>query len=185
MYYNQFNRKLSEQATGIEIKSQLRSNGHLIEQTIDDEIIIDGIDTDYSTIIEARDFLRQQYKTEMLEQEITQEYYDEISDDKIADIIKEHHDVKVTDSLIESYVELASSKLFTIDPVATDIRDLNKIDKLIEGKIDYKLNDGSIVAINKDTQYYINNILQNNNEIVDFMRESNENFLSIIEQIKE
>lgn len=185
MYFNQFSRKLSEQITGIAITRQLRCNGHLIEMTTDNVVIIDGVESDLFTIREARDYLLQQYESDMLEQEITQDIYEEISDDKIANIIKEHYNVKVTDSLIESYIELASSKLFTIDPVAADIRDLNRIDKLVEGKIDYKLNDGSIVAINKDTQYYINNILRNNNEVVTYMQESNENFLSIIEQIKE
>ena len=82
-------------------------------------------------------------------------------------------------------MELASSKLFTIDPVINEIRNLNKLDKLIEGKIDFKLNDGSVVAINKDTQHHINNLLQNHNDIVEHMRESSENFLGVIKQIKE
>jgi len=185
MYYNQFNRKLSEQVLGVEIKSQLRSNGHLIEQTINDEVLIDGNTTDFTDLEEARQFIRQEYYTENLEHEIAQDIYDEISDTKIAHIIKEHYDVKVTDTLIESYIELASSKLFTVDPVAFDIRQLNRFDRLVEGKIDYILDDGSIMAINNNTQSSINNILQNHNDIVSYMRESKENFLNVIQQFKE
>ena len=185
MYFNQFSRKLTEDKTGVAVARQLRSNGHLIEMTVDQVVTIDGEATEFSTIAEARDFIKQAYYAEALEQEIAQDIYEEISVDKIARIIAEHHDVKVTDKLIESYLELASSNIFTIDPVATKIRDLNRFDNLIEGKIDFTLNDGSVVAINKDTQSHINNILQNHNEIVEYMRESKENFLSVIQQIKD
>lgn len=185
MYFGQFNKKLSEQKVSVGIKSQLRSFDHLIEETLDGDILIDHETTNFKSLEEARQYIVQEYNTELLEQETAQDLYEEISDIKIADIIKEHHNIKVTDTLIESYVELASSKLFTIDPVATDIRNLNKIDKLIEGKIDFKLNDGSVVAINKDTQVYINNLLQNHNDVVEYMRENTENFLSVIKQIKE
>ena len=185
MYFNQFNRKLSENITGVAVETQLRSNGHLIEMTVDQIVIIDGNESTFISVEEARRFIKQEYYTENLEQEIAQDIYDEISDTKIAGIIKEHYDVKVTDSLIESYVELASSKIFTTDPVAFDIRQLNRFDKLVEGKIDYKLDDGSIMAINNNTQSIINNILQNHNDIVSYMRESKENFLNVIQQIKE
>lgn len=117
-------------------------------------------------------------------QEITCDVYEDISDSKIATIIKEYHDVKVTDTLIESYLELASSKMFTVDPIATDIRSLNKFDKLVEGKIDYILEDGSIVAINEETQLLLNKLLQDNNDIILHMRESKENFLQVIQQIE-
>jgi hypothetical protein len=185
MYFNQFNRKLSEQITGVAVAKQLRSNGHLIEMTTDQAVTIDGVETEFSTILEARDFLRQEHYTNNLEHQIAQDMYEELSDATVAKIITEHHDVKVTDSLIESYIDLASSKIFTIDPVATDIRQLNKFDRLVEGKIDFTLQDGSIVAINKDTQYTINNLLQNNNEIVEHMRQNKENFISVVQQIKE
>jgi hypothetical protein len=185
MYFNQFSRKLSENKTGVAVARQLRSNGHLIEMTTDQVVIIDGGKTEFSTIAEARDFIKQTYYTDELEQEIAQDIYEELSTDKVAKIISEHHDVKVTDSLIESYVELAASKMFTVDPVATKIRDLNKFDKIIEGKVDFILNDGSIVAIDKVTQLHINNILEHYNEIVEHMRQSKENFVSVIQQIKE
>lgn len=185
MYFKQFNRKLSENITGVAVARQLRFGKHLIEMTVGQVVTIDKVDTEFSTILEAKDYLKQQYESGILEQEITQESYEEISDAKIASIIAEHYDIKVTDSLIESYVELASSKIFTTDPVAAEIRDLNKFDRLVEGKIDFVLEDGSIVAINKDTQDVINNLIQNNNDIVEHMRESKENFLSVIQQIRE
>ena len=185
MYFKQFNKKLSEDITGVAVESQLHSNGHLIEMTVDQVVTIDKEKTDFATIEEARQHILKQYNTKELEEEIKTEVYEDIADNKIAKIIKEHHDVKVTDTLIESYIELASSKLFTVDPVVQDIRELNKLDKLVEGKIDYKLNDGSIIAINEYTQLRLNSLFKNQKEIIEHMRESKENFISVLKQIGE
>lgn len=124
-------------------------------------------------------------KASTVMEEVAKETYEEIPHIKVAEIIKEHHDVRVTDTLIESYVELASSNIFSIDPVVCELRKFNKLDRLIEGKINYTLGDGSIVAINEATQEYLNNLLQNQTEIIEHMRESKENFLNVLEQIGE
>ena len=120
-----------------------------------------------------------------LVEEVTKEIYEEIPNNKIAEIIKEYHDVKVTDTLIETYIELASSNIFSVDPVICELRKINKLDCLVEGKLNYTLNDGSVIAINEATQDYLNKLLQNQNEIIDYMRESKENFLSVLKQIGE
>lgn len=185
MYFKQFSKKLSEDITGVAVARQLHSNGHLIEMTVDQVVTIDKEPTDFATIEEARQYIKTQYDTKDLEEQIKTELYDDIADNKIANIIKEYHDVKVTDTLIESYIELASSKLFTVDPIVQDIRELNKLDKLIEGKIDYKLNDGSIIAINEYTQLRLNSLLKDQQEIIEHMRESKENFISVLKQIGE
>lgn len=184
MYFKQFSKKLSEQ-TYAEVEAQLRSYGHLIEQTTDGVILIDQTETEFNSLEEARHWIIQQYNNNKLVENIANEVYELLDDNKIATIIKEQHDVKVTDTLIESYKELASSKMFTIDPVVTQIRSLNKLDKLVEGKIDYKLDDGTVVAIDEETQDRINNLLQNHKDVVELMRESKENFLSVIRKLEE
>jgi hypothetical protein len=185
MYFKEFSRKLSENISGVKVVNQLHSGGHLIEMTADHVVLIDKELTDFANLEEAREYLKTKYNTKTLEEQIKTEAYDDISNNKIAKIIKEYHDIRVTDTLIESYIELASSKLFTIDPIAQDIRQLNKLDKLIEGKIDYKLTDGSIVAINEYTQCRLNNLLKDQQEIIEYMRESKENFIHVLEQIGE
>lgn len=120
-----------------------------------------------------------------LVEEVTKEIYEEIPNNKIAEIIKEHHNVKVTDTLIETYIELASSNIFSVDPVICELRKINKLDTLVEGKLNYTLNDGSVIAINEATQEYLNKLLQDQNEIIDYMRESKQNFLSVLKQIGE
>jgi hypothetical protein len=185
MYFKQFNRKLSEDATGNKIVEQLRSNGHLIEKTEDDQILIDGIVTELTELEEARKHIKTKYETLSLEQEIKSEIYEELSDNKIVDIINKHHDVKVTDTLIESYLEFASSKLFTLDPVVEEIRNLNKLDTLVEGKIDYTLADNSVVAINHNTQDKLRDLFQSHTEVIEHMRQTKENFISVLNQIGE
>ena len=185
MYFKQFSKKLSSDITGAEIIDQAFSNGHLIEQTAKGHVLIDKEKTSFANLEEARQYIKQKYYTKNIEEQIKTELYDQISENKIANIIKEHHDIKVTDTLIESYIELASSKLFTIDPVVQEIRNLNKLDKLIEGKIDYKLADGSIIAINEDTQEQLNNLLDNQQEIIEYMRQSKDNFIHVLKKIGE
>ena len=120
-----------------------------------------------------------------LVEEVTKEIYEEIPNNKIVQIIKEYHDVKVTDTLIETYIELASSNIFSVDPVICELRKINRLDTLVEGKLNYTLDDGSVIAINEATQEYLNKLLQNQNEIIEYMRESKENFLSVLKQIGE
>jgi len=185
MYFKQFSKKLSSDITGAEIADQAFSNGHLIEQTVKGNVLIDKEKTSFANLEEARQYIKQKYYTKNIEEQIKTELYDDISENKIVNIIKEHHNIKVTDTLIESYIELASSKLFTIDPVVQEIRNLNKLDKLIEGKIDYKLADGSIIAINEDTQEQLNNLLDNQQEIIEYMRQSKDNFIHVLKKIGE
>ena len=127
----------------------------------------------------------QEQNNASLVEEVTKEIYEEIPNNKIAEIIKEYHDVKVTDTLIETYIELASSNIFSVDPVICELRKINKLDTLVEGKLNYTLDDGSVIAINEATQEYLNKLLQNQNEIIEHMRESKENFLSVLKQIGE
>jgi hypothetical protein len=180
MYFKQFARVLAP-----EIKSQVRSYGHLIEETVDGAILVDKQVTDMSNLEEARQYIINKKYNEQLEQEAKTDLYEEISKDKIVNIINEHHIIKVTDTLIETYIEFASSKIFTLDPVITDIRKLNKLDKLVEGKIDYKLNDNSIIAINEDTQQKLNSLFKEHQDVIEYMRDSKENFLSVLNTLGE
>jgi hypothetical protein len=120
-----------------------------------------------------------------LKEEVVKETYEEIPDTKVAEIIKEYHDVKVTDTLIETYLELASSNIFSVDPVICELRKYNKLDRLIEGKVHYILQDESIVAISEATQERLNKLLQGKTEIIEYMREGKTNFLYALEKLEE
>lgn len=180
MRYSQFSKFISGN-----VSESIRSYGYLVQKTEDGVVTIDKHPTEFKSLEEARKYIKSKHISETLEKQITKESYEDINDNRIANIIREHHDIKVTDTLIESYIELASSKIFTVDPVVYQIRKYNKLDVVVEGKLHYVLNDESVVAIDESTQEQLNNLLQNNKEVVDYMRESKQNFLRIIETIKE
>jgi len=180
MYYNSFIK-----STKPNIVESVRSYLQLVEKTTEGKVLINGIETDFDSIEEARQYIKQDYISNQLAGNVTTEVYEEISEDKVANIIKEHHDIKVTDTLIESYVKLASSRIFSVDPVVLEIRSLNKLDRLIEGKLHYVLEDESIVTIDERTQQRLNMLLQNQTEIIEYMRESKENFFHVLKKLEE
>lgn len=185
MKYSQFQKRLNQKVLGSGIISQTHCFGHIILETAD-EITIDGQDTTFSTINEARNFIKQQQMCNRIEREIQQEQYDNLPGNKVANIIKEHHsNVRVTDTLIESYVELAASKVFTADAVALEIRNLNKLDRLIESHVDFKLDDGTVIVISEGIQSLINNTFAGHLDVVNHMRLNKENFLSVLDQLED
>ena len=179
MNFQQFTKQLKQYICGVQIQEESDCHGYNIILSEDGKVFVDFKETELSSIEEAKQYI----KSIKIEEEVIREIYEDIPDTKIAHSIKEHHDVKVTDTLIESYIELASSKLFTADPVIKDIRIINQVDNIVEGKIDYKLNDGSVVAIDESTNDLLNNILADKKDIVDYMRESKSNFMRIVREL--
>ena len=180
MRFSQFKKTLTPG-----ISEQVRSYGHVIQKSEDGVILVDNEVTDFTGLEEARQYIVRQEQAKQIEEEVKTDLYEELSDNIIANIIQEHHDVKVTDTLIESYIEFASSKIFTVDPVVTEIRKLNKLDKLVEGKIDYILNDESVIAISENTQQKLNSLFNGHPEVIEYMRESSDNFLQVIRKLGE
>jgi hypothetical protein len=168
-----------------DVVESIRSHLHLIEKTSEDKIFVNGELTDFISLEEARQHIKSEYNSRKLEEQVSKELYEEISETTVAALIREHHDVKVTDTLIEKYINLASSHTFTVDPVIQEIRSMNKLDRLVEGKLHYVLDDHSIVAIDEATQSKLNSILREQNEVIEYMRTSKENFLNALDQIKD
>lgn len=186
MQFTQFLKGLEQSVSGVQLEAQTICYGRLIQETEDGLILVDRAETQYRSLEEAVDSIKQQRLVEDIHKQIHQEQYEEMSDSKVANIIKQYHsDVRVTDTLIESYVELASSKLFTTDPVALEIRKFNKLDRIIEGYFDCVLDDGSTIAISEATQQKLNNMFGQHQDVIDYMRKSAENFLSVLDQIEE
>lgn len=181
MIYSKFIKSLNRP----DVVESIRSYQHLIEKTQDAKILINKQETEFTSIEEARQYVRQEYISKKLEEQISTELYEDISENKVANIIKEYHDVKVTDTLIENYIQLASSRIFSIDPVVQEIRKLNKLDNLVEGKLHYVLDDESIVAIDESTQEQLNNLLQDQQDVIQYMRESKDHFMYVVEKLEE
>jgi hypothetical protein len=145
-------------------------------------IFVNGhnINAEVSTLEEAREYVKRYIQNSKLLENIDTT----IPEEKVAQYIRQFHNIeKITDTLIESYIELASSNMFTIDPVAIAIKESKTAE--FAGKLTYQLKDGSTVAINESTQRTLNKLLSNKNEIVDYMREGKSNFVRIIKELGE
>lgn len=153
--------------------------GNTIQVTESKEVYISGelIGT-VDTLEEAREYAKKYIENKTLLQDID----NTIPEEKVASYIRQYHNIeKITDTLIESYIELASSNVFTVDPVITAIKESRTSG--IAGKLQYELSDGSVVAIDEATQELLNKLLSNKPEVVDYMRESKDNFIRIIREI--
>lgn len=177
--FTTFKKQVLEQSG---LAASLSIYGHDVQITESFDIIINGdkIKSDVNTLEEAREYAKRYIEnTELLEDIDTT-----IPEEKVAQFIRQYHNIeKITDTLVESYIELASSNMFTVDPVVTAIKESKTAE--FEGKLQYQLNDGSVVAINEATQEMLNNILADKNEIVEYMRESKNNFVRIIKELGE
>ena len=179
MNFQQFTRQLKENICGVQIQEESDYQGYSIILSEDGKVFVDNKETELTSIEEAKQYIKQI----ALEENLTQELYEDIPQLKIAELIKEHHNIKVTDTLIENYIELASSKIFSADPVIQKIRSINSFDNLIEGKLDYILDDGTIVAIDEQTSQDLNNLLAEHSDIVEYMRQSKDNFMNVVREL--
>lgn len=175
MNYTALNKKVNDIVSGADLVEQTQFYGSVLALSSEGKVYIDNHLTEFESLDEARSFV----KHKDIGNEISKEIYEEILENKIANIIREEHKVKVTDTLVESYIDLASSKLFTTDKVVQRIRELNRHDSILENKLHYVLNDGSTVAIDVGTQEYLNSILDQ--EVVEYMREGKENFMNALQ----
>ena len=178
-YFGSFRKQVLEQSG---LSTSFLLYGHEVAITEDLNILINGIkiESNVNTLEEARLYAKQV----ILNNELLESIDTTIPDDKVAHYIRQYHDIeKITDTLIESYIELASSNMFTVDPVVTAIKESRTAE--FKGKLQYVLEDGSVVAINESTQEYLNNLLKDRNEIVQYMRECKDNFIRIIKELEE
>jgi hypothetical protein len=151
----------------------------------DNQYYVDGVllEQHFSSLEEVKRYIDIQEDASLVRTQI----YENVSDTQVATIIKRYNsDIRVTNQLVETYIQAASSKTFTVDPVILEMRISNKLDNIIEGKIVFKLNDGKQVALSEDTVTKITSLLNKSidkDEIVEHMRQNQENFLSVLKFI--
>ena len=104
-----------------------------------------------------------------------------IPEENVVRLIKKYHNIdKVTSNLVESYTELASSNLFTLDPVIAEMKSVE-----ISGKLVYSLEDGTKVAISESTFDKLKNLISDKYQIVEYMRKSKDNFVHVVKELKD
>lgn len=186
MQYTQFVSHLIEELTGQPILASEVFFGHSVAQLADGTIVIDRQRTDFCSLEEAKDYIQQQRLVEQVEEQLQQEQHADVSAEKIVSVIRQHHgNIRVTDTLVESYVELACSRAFTLDPVAYDLRSFNQLANALPGFVDFRLNDGTSVAVREETYHLINKVFGQHADVISYMQESRDNFISVVGQLEE
>lgn len=120
-----------------------------------------------------------------LVESIIAEEYDKIPQRSLAAVVSKYIDGKTTNTIIESYLNEAKKKEFTFDEVVLEIRTLNKLDSVVENKLNFTLRDGSVIVLNKTMMSEMKKHLNGNDKAIEFMNESKENFMKIFKIIKE
>lgn len=159
------------------------SYGRTVHYTQNRSIVIDGKEhqIQFNSLEEAKQYCKQQYFDEQLQDQVRQEIISDTT--TIARVIREYYDVRVTDTLIEAYIEMASSKEFTVDPVVINIRKSNKLTNIIEGKIDFILEDNQRVALTEESLNKIRQLI--NIDEIKQMKKSIGFFMNKLKNIEE
>lgn len=184
--YNNFRRSLTGCLIQSDVKSQTVCYGHSIVEDVKGHVFVDYKLKSANSLQEAATQIKQQELYQDIHRQIQQDLYEEISLQKVADIIHRHHvDIKITDTLVESYIKIAASKLFTTDPVVAELRQLNTLDRVVEGYVDFIINDGTTIVISESVQQQLNNLFGSHPDVVDYIRENRDNFLNVLNQLED
>lgn len=170
MNFSSFKKSLNQTLIGESIKIQSVFGSDLIQIGESGQIYINYKKTDLSSIEEAKERINRESLDHSTNRQLV-----------INAINSYDSSIRITEDLIDEYSRLAESNLYTIDPIIMEVKS-SSVNFL--NKYEFSLNDGSIIAIDEDTQTRLMSTI-NKYEIVDYMRESKENFMRVVEQIIE
>lgn len=103
-----------------------------------------------------------------------------VTTESIVNTAMRHHGIKLTNTLVESYKELILAGEFTLDPVVLELKEGKSS---IYGKTEFILNDNSVVAINESTIKKLLSLNVDKYKLVDFMKQSKDNFVAVIQEL--
>ena len=173
MNYKQFQRRLNKSLLDIDLKNQYQVGVDVIKETADSKFIVAS--AKFSSFKEALNFSRSRKYDQLFDS-----IHSTVSDHAIAALIREHRDVKVTNTLIESIKALVETKEFTLDPVVESIR----TNVLFDDKLDFVLEDNSTVYIDRSTIKHLNNVFAEHLDVINYMKQSSNNFISVVEKLQ-
>lgn len=103
-----------------------------------------------------------------------------VNRESIIGSIMRHHDIRVTNTLVEAYEDMIESGKFTLDPVVLELKEGKSS---FVNKVEFKLDDGSIVAIDESTRDKLISLNVDKYKLVDFMNKSKQNFVAVIQEL--
>lgn len=135
-------------------------------------------------MLKFEDFKKKIYENnsacEKAEESISHSSVKFVSESRLIQSIEKNHSIKITNSLVESYTNILNEDTFVVDPVVLEVKDYDNL-----GKFSFKLKDGASVSLSEDTYVELCKLLSNKYEVVEFMRESVDNFKQVLKKIRE
>lgn len=104
----------------------------------------------------------------------------QLTEEQIVQKLRPFYDAKsITSGLVEFYKTKLENNEFFVSEAVASLKQLNSF-----GKFEYELKDGSVVAIDEETQNLIQDSITDKYDIVDYMSESLDNFKRVIRDIR-
>lgn len=150
----------------------------------DDKSYIIGNSKSFNSIEECKKYIDERYISERLEKQALIKSLQSISEKELISIFNRNDVFEISSNLVNEKFELAASKEFTIDPIVNDLRKINS-NVILEGKIQYILNDSSNVFIDYSTLSSLQELLKDKENIIQQMKESKENFIYVVKRLGE
>ena len=101
----------------------------------------------------------------------------------IAEVIEKNYpNARITEQLIDSYLDIALTEEFTLDECVHQVRRLNPFSD-VNNRICFTLEDNSRIAISEETFVVLQETI--NIDTVAFMRKSVSNFLEVVNILEE
>ena len=118
--------------------------------------------------------------------EIREDLYRLIPESVVIELIRKHHpDARITNTMLEHYYGESQAQNLTTDKTTLEIRRLNPADAVFESHTEYRLNNGDCVVISEQTGKRLNKLLGENPIILDYMKESAETFMDVVNELEE
>lgn len=186
MDYRQFHESVNYKITGARLSPGVLHRGYLIQESSDGAIYVDRERVTASSVDNARDVIDQQAIVRDIRRQLREQEYHNNLINTVAEAVSTHKPgVRVTDTLVEQYIDIAASKRFSIDPIVLEIRQKNLFDTVIEGYIDFSLDDGSTVVVSDQMCATLNNMFAGHRDVIAYMTESKDNFLDVVNLLRD
>ena len=177
--YEQFKHHLASKLTGAEITEQVISAGRHV-CTDGTKVYVDYMASEYASIKEATSCLKNNELSQAIQSIVSDTI--QYNDYRVLNVIKESTGCRLTNTLVETYVDAVNNRTLTLDETVHAIRD-RCIKSNINNKVLFVLEDGASVAIDSNTLSTLRKLFKENTDVVEYMRTSSSNFNSVLKQI--
>jgi hypothetical protein len=157
---------------------------HFIKNTL----VLDGeVVGKFVGLKEAQEYCNSLHMSSVLVDELSSKDPVVLSEEKIAFTLAEQVEVRVTETMVNSFKNLLETRKFAPYNSLIALREQAKDLSQFPGKIEYEMNDGSKVLLDIETNLQLNKIvdLRESNDLIMFMTQTSANFVMCVELLIE